>query len=120
MTRDALESLRTKLGLQADVASADSQRAIVRRMRFQRATWYGPGFYGHRTACGVKLRPWTVGVAHRRLPCGTRVTFFHGGAFKTVPVIDRGPFSRGMSWDLTAAAARALGFRSTGPLRVIH
>jgi rare lipoprotein A (peptidoglycan hydrolase) len=120
MTRDALESLRAELGLDADVASADSQRAIVRRMRFQRATWYGPGFYGRRTACGVKLRPWTVGVAHRRLPCGTRVTFFHGGTFKTVPVIDRGPFAGATNWDLTAAAARALDFRATGRLRVIH
>src|SRR4051794_30423110 len=27
------------------------------------ATWYGPGFYGHHTACGQTLRPATIGVA---------------------------------------------------------
>ena len=120
MTSEALASLRTELGVDADVASAGGRRAIIRRMRIQRATWYGPGFYGQRTACGVKLRPWTLGVAHKKLPCGTRVTFFYHGVFKTVPVIDRGPFASGLSWDLTAAAARTLEFRSTGRLRVIH
>ncbi len=42
-------------------------------------TWYGPGFYGNRTACGERLtRPFgpgtgLVGVAHKTLPCGTRI-----------------------------------------------
>ena len=30
-----------------------------------------------------------------------------------VPVIDRGPYVRGMTWDLTEAAAQALGFTQT-------
>jgi rare lipoprotein A (peptidoglycan hydrolase) len=34
-----------------------------------------------------------------------------------VPVIDRGPFRRGVAWDLTAAAANKLGFRTSGRLR---
>jgi rare lipoprotein A len=85
-----------------------------------RATWYGPGFYGKRTACGKRLGRQTLGVAHRTLPCGTRVTFYHGGRFMTVAVIDRGPFARGVEWDLTAAAAKRLGFRSTGALRSVH
>ncbi len=38
-------------------------------------SWYGPGFYGHRTACGVELTKTVIGVAHRTLPCGTKVTF---------------------------------------------
>ena len=37
--------------------------------------WYGPGFYGKRTACGYALTQSIVGVAHRTLPCGTKVTF---------------------------------------------
>ena len=56
------------------------------------------------------------GVAHKKLPCGTRVTFYHDGRFLTVPVIDRGPFRRGVAWDLTAAAAKQLGFRTSGRL----
>jgi rare lipoprotein A (peptidoglycan hydrolase) len=35
----------------------------------------------------------------------------------TVSVIDRGPFRRGVAWDLTAAAAKQLGLRSSGVLR---
>jgi rare lipoprotein A len=78
------------------------------------ASWYGPGLYGNRTACGRTIRPSTLGVAHKRLPCGTRVTFRYGSRTVTVPVIDRGPFVGGREWDLTAATKRALAFPSTG------
>jgi rare lipoprotein A len=37
------------------------------------ATWYGPGLYGHHTACGQVLSHRIMGVAHRTLPCGTPV-----------------------------------------------
>jgi rare lipoprotein A len=77
------------------------------------ASWYGPRFFGRRTACGQTLRRTTVGVAHRTLPCGTRVQLYRGGRTITVPVIDRGPFVRGRDWDLTQAAAQRLGVRAT-------
>jgi hypothetical protein len=121
-----LARLEDKLGLPGLGARAGSsldapaRRAIAARMPFARATWFGPRLYGRRTACGQRLSPATVGVAHRRLRCGTPVTFYFQGRLTTVPVIDRGPFARGVSWDLTAAAARQLGFLSTGTLRVIH
>ena len=38
-------------------------------------SWYGPGLYGNGTACGQKLTKGLVGVAHRTLPCGTKVEF---------------------------------------------
>jgi rare lipoprotein A len=82
------------------------------------ATWYGPGLYGRHTACGQTLRPGTIGVAHRNLPCGTAVKFvFHGRQIVT-RVIDRGPYSKGNSWDLTSRAAEALGFSSTGQAQI--
>ena len=86
-------------------------------MAVTRATWYGPGLYGRRTACGARLRRSTLGVAHRRLPCGTLVRFYFHGRFLTVPVIDRGPFTRGIEWDLTAESARRLGLRRTSLVR---
>ena len=82
------------------------------------ATWYGPGLYGRHTACGQTLRPGTLGVAHRSLPCGTAVKFFFHGRRLVTRVIDRGPYSKGNSWDLTSAAAEALGFASTGQARL--
>jgi hypothetical protein len=78
------------------------------------ATFYGPGFFGRTTACGVTLMPDTQGVAHRRLPCGTLVLIMYQGREITVPVIDRGPFAGSYSWDLTQATADALGFQAGG------
>ena len=73
------------------------------------ATWFGPGFYGQRTACGQTLTPAVVGVANRTLPCGTLVKVSYKGRRLTVPVIDRGPYANGADWDLTSEAARTLG-----------
>src|SRR5262245_9136542 len=81
------------------------------------ATWYGPGFYGKQTACGQTLRPGTLGVAHRSLPCGTTVKFVYGGRQVVTRVIDRGPYARGVSWDLTNGTREALGFESSGRIR---
>jgi rare lipoprotein A len=77
------------------------------------ATWFGPGFYGQRTACGQTLTPSVVGVAHRTLPCGTLVKVSYKGHSLTVPVLDRGPYSNGADWDLTAGAAQALNVSDT-------
>jgi hypothetical protein len=67
-------------------------------------TWYGPGFYGNRTACGVRYTRDIVGVAHRTLPCGTLVEFKWHGITAVAPVIDRGPFaSRAYVFDFSAA-----------------
>ena len=97
----------------ASSAGASEPRAVM-AVRPANATWYGPGFYGRRTACGTRLTTRTLGVAHRTLPCGTRVTLTHGGRSVTVRVIDRGPFARGFDWDITAAAAKRLDFLSSG------
>ena len=56
------------------------------------ASWYGPGFYGRKTACGQRMTRKLLGVAHKRLPCGTEVALSYGGRSITVPVVDRGPF----------------------------
>jgi len=86
-------------------------------LRWAGATWYGPGLYGNRTACGRVLRPGTMGVAHRSLPCGTMVKFAHRGRRVVTRVIDRGPFARGYTWDLTNGVRRALGFSGAGKIR---
>jgi len=75
----------------------------------QVATWYGPGFFGHGTACGGRLTPQTWGIAHRTLPCGTLVTLSHQGRSVTVRVIDRGPYS-GATVDLTSRTKEYLHF----------
>ena len=74
------------------------------------ATWYGPGFYGRRTACGSILRTTTWGIAHRTLPCGQMVMIGLNGRRVIVPVIDRGPYS-GATIDLTERTKRYVGFQ---------
>jgi hypothetical protein len=77
------------------------------------ATWYGPGFYGKRTACGQKLTRTLLGLANRRLPCGTQVQVSYRGHTLVAPVIDRGPFAHHAQWDLTEATAKQLGMTVT-------
>jgi hypothetical protein len=98
-----------------DAASAASTPLVAQTTVFRPAvaSWYGPGFFGRRTACNIRLTRRTVGVAHKTLPCGTQVELYHGGRTITVPVIDRGPFVAGREWDLTQAAARQLGVLAT-------
>jgi len=93
--------------------------ASVTVYRPARATWYGPGMYGHHTACGEVLSHRIMGVAHRTLPCGTPVEISFAGRTITVPVIDRGPFSNGAHYDLTSAAAQALGMTETSVVGVM-
>jgi rare lipoprotein A (peptidoglycan hydrolase) len=81
-------------------------------------SWYGPGFYGKRTACGLAMTERLLGVAHRTLPCGTRVTFRNptNGRTVTAPVVDRGPYVSGRQWDLTGGLCKKLGHCYTGSL----
>jgi len=85
--------------------------------RYGGASWYGPGLWGNKTACGQTLRPGTLGVAHKRLPCGTTVKFVYHGRSVVTQVIDRGPYVQGRAWDLTKAASDALGFEGVGRVR---
>ena len=98
-------------------ASASSTAAPIAKVTVYRpalATFYGPGFFGEQTACGQTLAPDMHGLAHKKLPCGTLVAVTCAGREIVVPVIDRGPFHAGYSWDLTQATADALGFTATG------
>ena len=80
------------------------------------ASWYGPGFYGNRTACGQNLNTSSWGIAHKTLRCGTTVHITYRGRTVTVPVIDRGPYVAGREVDLSSAVAGALGFAGVQPI----
>jgi rare lipoprotein A (peptidoglycan hydrolase) len=99
-----------------DQALGRSRRTRAFAYRRAYASWYGPGLYGNRLACGGTLKPSTLGVAHKRLPCGSKVRLRYGGRGIVVRVIDRGPFVAGREFDLTAATKRRLRFGSTGTI----
>ena len=97
-----------------DRSASSVEKLIV--YRTVTTTWYGPGFYGNRTACGQRLTTATLGVAHRTLPCGTNVALRANGRSIVVPVIDRGPYARGVTYDLTRETAERLGVMRTAQI----
>lgn len=107
------------LSSRAKAATTSPELAVTVYKRSM-ATWYGPGFYGRRTACGQTMSRSLHGVAHKTLPCGAKVALLYRGRKLTVPVVDRGPFARGVEWDLTAATANALGFRHTDEVAAVR
>ena len=111
---NTLTSLKLRVHFSGDRrAKGDRARAgSLQTFRPSVASWYA--LYGGALACGGTLGYETLGVAHKTLPCGTRVTLRYHGREITVPVVDRGPYVGGREWDLTGATARALGFGGTG------
>ena len=79
------------------------------------ATWYGNELRGHRTASGESFNPDGRTAAHRSLPFGTCLVVGNPRTGKSVRVRvnDRGPFTKGLTLDLSAGAARVIGMRST-------
>jgi len=100
------------------VVNRTTARELVRSLPTSVATWYGPGLWGNGTACGKVLRPNTLGVAHKTLPCGTKVLIGYRGRYVTTTVIDRGPYGAGRSWDLTKAVSDAIGMTPAGVAKV--
>ncbi|HEU4328383.1 MAG TPA: peptidoglycan-binding protein [Roseiflexaceae bacterium] len=81
--------------------------------RTAKASAYGPGFFGNRTACGQTLTISTIGVAHKTMACGTRLKFQgKSGQVVSVTVIDRGPYVDDREFDLTEATVKQMGYTS--------
>lgn len=84
------------------------------------ASWYGPGLFGNKLGCGGTLNAGTIGVAHKSLPCGTKLVLRKGSRIVRATVIDRGPYVGAREFDLTQATKQRLGFGSTGTILVAH
>ena len=80
------------------------------------ASWYGPGFHGHKTANGERYDMYRMTAAHRTLPIGSVVSVrsLSNGRQTTVRINDRGPFAKGRIIDLSHAAAQSIGMIGTG------
>ncbi|MGV3719561.1 MAG: septal ring lytic transglycosylase RlpA family protein [Actinomycetota bacterium] len=106
-------------------ASVKASRKRVRpakplKVIHTRATWYGPGFHGRRTASGERFNRHAMTLASRHLPFGTRVRVVNPKTGKAVVarVNDRGPFRGGYTADLSQAVARKIGLGGSGPVRL--
>jgi hypothetical protein len=118
--RTGSRSVRVHFGGTRDLGSARRLAGRANVYRPALASWYGPGLYGFSLACGGRLSASTRGVAHKSLPCGTKVTLRYRGRTVRVPVVDRGPYVGMREFDLTAATKHALGFGSTGTVLSTH
>lgn len=89
------------------------------------ASWYGYETYrqkgGHMTANGEAFDPNGLNAAHKYLPLPTfvRVTNLENNRRAILRVNDRGPFVKGRIIDLSAGAAKKLGFYNKGTAKVL-
>ena len=74
------------------------------------ASWYGGSLIGNGVACGGTLQADTIGVAHKSMPCGTKLIVAYKGRSVKTEVIDRGPYSGNREFDLTQGLKEKLNF----------
>jgi rare lipoprotein A len=77
--------------------------------RYARAAPLGRQLEGATTACGVRLRRSSMGIADPVLPCGAKLYVGYGGEDVLTQVIATGPVARGARFGITPALAEELG-----------
>ncbi len=105
----------------ASAAGARRGSAPVRRGHVEegRASYYGHGFAGHKTASGERFDPNAMTAASPSLPFGTRVRVSRAdGRSVTVRINDRCGCPGGRIVDLSEGAARKLGMLKEGVVTV--
>jgi len=97
-----------------------SKQRIRSFQRMGIASYYGRAFHGRRTASGVIFNQHSLTAAHRTLPLGTilRVINVKNHKAVIVKINDRGPFIRSRIIDLSHAAARSIGIRGLGTVKL--
>lgn len=84
------------------------------------ASWYGPNFHGRLTANGEIFDQYSITAAHPTMPLPSyaRVTNLSNNRSMIVRVNDRGPFAHNRVIDLSARAAKMLGYADDGVAKV--
>ena len=105
------------------IASCAPYHARRRPIHYEvtgKASWYGPGFAGRKTANGERFNPSAMTAAHKTLPMNTtvRVTNVKNGKTVVVRINDRGPFIRGRIIDLSKGAAKKIDMLGHGTATV--
>lgn len=91
-------------------------KAEIGYSKVGRASWYGAGFHGRKTANGEIFNMNHLTAAHPTMPLPSyaRVTNLKNGASVVVRVNDRGPFAHNRLIDLSKKAAETLHFADRG------
>lgn len=88
----------------------------TKKKPLSRASWYGPGFQGKKTASGRKFDMHAMTAAHKTLPLLSYVKVTNPKSHKSVVVqiTDRGPYHGKRELDLSYAAAKKVGIQKQG------
>ncbi|MCY7369974.1 MAG: septal ring lytic transglycosylase RlpA family protein [Polaromonas sp.] len=119
---EALGPATTGTGTSPDPASGlSTAEPPFKQAGRGKASWYGPGFHGRRTANGERYDQHAMTAAHKSLPFGTRVRVqsLVNGREVDVRINDRGPFKPGRVIDLSRSAAQALDMLGLGVKEVL-
>jgi hypothetical protein len=115
-----MDNLRTAMGGVPFARTASRGGTLFAGSAVGHASWYGPGFHGHRTANGERFDMYAMTAAHKTLPLGTLllVTNLRNRRSCLVRVNDRGPYVAGRMLDLSAGAAKSIGIGGVGTVRI--
>jgi rare lipoprotein A len=85
-----------------------------------KASWYGPGFHGRKTANGEVYDQMSFTAAHKSLKFGTllKITNLKNNKSVVIRINDRGPYIHGRDLDLSKAAALELGMVRKGVAKI--
>lgn len=110
-----------------NVASVEEETVVADRSLVEfldkgsmKASWYGPGFHGRKTANGEIYDQMSFTAAHKSLKFGTllKITNQKNNKSVVVRINDRGPYIHGRDLDLSKAAALELGMVKRGVAKI--
>ncbi len=108
------------VSVQDEAITADRSVVQYLEMGTMKASWYGPGFNGQKTANGEKYDQMSFTAAHKSLKFGTllKITNLRNKKTVVVRINDRGPYIDGRDLDLSKASALALGMVKRGVAKI--
>lgn len=112
-----IQQMKRTVPATSSVKQASTTTTSTAGWQTAKASWYGPGLYGNKTASGAVLTTGMMNVAHKTLAFGTRIEFRYKGRTCVAVVNDRGPFIAGRTFDLGPGTAKALGFSGVGTVQ---
>lgn len=108
------------VSVEEEIITADRSLVEFVDKGSMKASWYGPGFHGRKTANGEVYDQMSFTAAHKSLKFGTllKITNLKNNKSVVIRINDRGPYIHGRDLDLSKAAALELGMVRKGVARI--
>ena len=108
------------VSVEEEIITADRSLVEFVDKGSMKASWYGPGFHGRKTANGEVYDQMSFTAAHKSLKFGTllKITNQKNNKSVVIRINDRGPYIHGRDLDLSKAAALELGMVRKGVAKI--